>query len=312
MSKNKIITADEIEEVLQTKLSDVLRQRCEKALLIYEEISDIDRDNYIREVVDTLLKVYDDADTRPAGEHRIAEWEKGWGENLDAIKKGKNVNDLIPKYYGKRKLVRWRQRIIRPLIPDFDYKILSIIVDWVVETFFHDTTTIFEFGCGPAYHLLRARQYNPNAQLVGLDWTKASQEIIQQVKESGIEPKIEGKNFNFFNPDYSINVPTKSGFLTVAALEQIGDTFNPFLDFIMNKKPSICVHLEPVDELLDQNNLIDRLSTQYFRKRNYLNGFLPRLRQLQEEGKIKIVTEQRTYSGSFFIEGHSLIVWYPL
>ncbi|MES2139036.1 MAG: class I SAM-dependent methyltransferase [Bacteroidota bacterium] len=312
MSKSKIITADEIEEVLQTKLSDVLRQRCEKASLIYEEISDIDRDNYIREVVDTLLKVYADADTRPAGEHRIAEWEKGWGENLDAIKKGKNVIDLIPKYYGKRKLVRWRQRIIRPLISDFDYKILSIIVDWVVESFFQNATTIFEFGCGPAYHLLRARQYNPDAQLVGLDWTKASQEIIQQVKESGIETKIEGKNFNFFTPDYSINVPRKSGFLTVAALEQIGDNFNPFLDFIMNKKPSICVHLEPIDELLDQNNLIDRLSTQYFRKRNYLNGFLPRLRQLQEEGKIKIVTEQRTYSGSFFIEGHSLIVWYPL
>lgn len=307
-----MISANEIEEVLQTKLSQVLRKRCEDASLYYEEISEEDRDNYIREVVDVLMSADADANTRPAGEHRINEWEKGWGENLSAIKKGENVKDLIPLYYGKRKLIRWQQRIIKPLIPDFDYKILSIIVDWVIESFLNDKKAIFEFGCGPAYHLIRARKYNPIAQLVGLDWTKASQDIIQQIKDSGIETNIEGKNFDFFKPNYSIEVQPSSGFLTVAALEQVGENFIQFLDFIMTKKPSICVHLEPIDELLDQNNLIDRLSILYFRKRNYLKGFLPRLRELQDEGKIKILIEQRTYSGSFFIEGHSLIVWYPL
>jgi hypothetical protein len=90
------------------------------------------------------------------------------------------------------------------------------------------------------------------------------------------------------------------------------EIYKQFVDFVLEKKPSICVHLEPIDELLDQNNLIDRLSTLYFRKRNYLSGYLPYLRQLENEGKIKIVNEQRTFSGSFFIEGHSLIVWYPL
>jgi len=312
MSVNKIITADELGEVLHTAISDTIRERCEKASLVYEEINDSERDNYIREVVEVLLKVYADADTKPAGEYRLTEWEKGWGENLEAIKKGKNVDDLIPRYYGKRSLVRWRQRMIRPLTPDFDYKILSIIVDWAFETFFSKASAIFEFGCGPAYHLLRARKYNPGARLVGLDWTTASQEIIKQVKEAEIETNIEGKNFNFFKPDYTIEVPPNSGFITVAALEQIGENFNPFLDFIISKKPSICVHFEPIDELLNQDDLLDKLSILYFRKRNYLNGFLPRLRQLQEEGKIKIVAEQRTYSGSFFIEGHSLIAWYPL
>jgi hypothetical protein len=107
-------------------------------------------------------------------------------------------------------------------------------------------------------------------------------------------------------------VPANSGFITVAALEQIGDKFDPFLEFIFAKKPSLCVHFEPIDEVLDQDNLLDRLSTLYFRKRNYLQGFLPRLRELEREGKLKILTEQRTYSGSFFIEGHSLIVWYPI
>jgi hypothetical protein len=228
------------------------------------------------------------------------------------MKIGQSHKDLIPKYYGKRKLARWRQQIIRPLTDDFDYKMLSIIVDWVVDRFFKESKVIFEFGCGPAEHLIRMRKYNETAKLVGLDWTKASQEIIQQILFSGIEKNIEGKNFNFFSPDYSIVVPKNSAFITVAALEQIGSKFNHFLDFVIAKKPSICVHLEPIGEMLDQECLLDRLSTLYFKKRNYLDGFLPMLKSLEAEGKIKIVAEQRTYSGSYFIDGHSLVAWYPI
>ena len=74
----------------------------------------------------------------------------------------------------------------------------------------------------------------------------------------------------------------------------------------MDKSPDICVHLEPIDELLDETKLIDKLSIDYFRKRNYLNGFLPYLEELEKENKIEIITKQRIYSGSYFIEGHSL------
>jgi hypothetical protein len=312
MNKSSVITADEMEEVLQTSLSPALRKECDGASLRYEEISDKERDDYIREVVDVLFKNILDKDTKPAGQHRLQEWEQGWNENLEALKKGKDVKDIVPRYHGKHKLVHWRQRMIRPITPDFDYKILCFIVDWSIETFLRDVDVLFEFGCGPAYHLLRARKYNPQAKMIGLDWTKTSQEIIKQISNLGIDKNIEGRNFNFFEPDYSIEVPPKSGFLTVAALEQVGDRFDQFLEFVMNKKPSICVHFEPIDELLDQTHLIDRLSTLYFRKRDYLSGFLPKLHRLQDEGKIKILREQRTYTGSFFIEGHSLVVWSPL
>lgn len=312
MSTKKTITSSEIEEVLDTKLSDYLKQRCFEASLEYEDISESDRDNYIRDVVNRLCKVDVDRDTKPAGEHRLTEWERGWGENLESIKKGKSVNDLVPRYHGKHTLIHWRQKMIRPLTPYLDYKLHCIIVDWAIEKFLGSVNTLFEFGCGPGYHLLRARKINPNAHMVGLDWTRASQQIIEQIKEAGIEQNIEGKNFNFFSPDYSIEVPANSGFLTVAALEQIGDNHEEFLKFVMAKKPSVVVHLEPIDEMLDQNNLIDRLSTLYFRKRNYLKGYLPTLERLQDDGKIRIICSQRTYSGSYFIEGHSLIVWSPL
>ena len=251
-------------------------------------------------------------DDLPAtGEHRLSEWEVGWTENIETFKRTRNLESLIPRYHGKHRLLHWKQRIIRPLVPCFDYRIHCLIVDWAVEAFLSQVNALYEFGSGPAYHLLRARQYNPKAHLVGLDWAKVSQCIISEIVASRIETNIEGRNFNFYSPDHSLEFAPNSGVLTVAALEQVGDGFGPFLEFLLQRKPAVCVHLEPIDELMDHAHLIDRLSVLYCRKRNYLHGFLTKLRQLEDAGRLRIHRAQRTYSGSFFIEGHSLVVWSP-
>ena len=308
MNQPLVISVPEIEEVLQTSLSPALQEQCLKADLRYEEISDQERDSYILEVVEALNHNYLSA----VGVHRLPEWEAGWAENLEAFKRTRNPESLVPGYHGKHRLLHWKQCIIRPLVPHFDYLIHCILVDWAVETYLSHVDAFYEFGCGPAYHLLRARRYNPKARLVGLDWAKASQSTISAIVALGIETNLEGRNFNLYDPDYSLNFAPNSGILTVAALEQVGERFEPFLQFLLQKKPAICVHLEPIDELMNQKHLIDRLSVLYCRKRNYLNGFLTRLRQLQDQGKVNIYREQRTYTGSFFIEGHSLVVWSPL
>jgi hypothetical protein len=70
--------------------------------------------------------------------------------------------------------------------------------------------------------------------------------------------------------------------------------------------------MEPIAELLDESKLIDNLSVRYFRKRNYLHDYLKHLEWLESIGKIKIIDKRRIWSGSYFIEGHSLVVWKPL
>lgn len=260
---------------------------------LYEELTTEERDGYILEVVELLLH----GDLPTAGEHRLLEWEAGWAEALDD-------RQSIPRYHGKHKLLHWEQRIVRPLIPYLDYYMHCMVVDWAVATYLGHMDTIYDFGCGTADHLLRARRYT-GARLVGLDWAKASQDIISEIGG------IEGRNFNFYEPDYSLDFPPNSGVLTIAALEQVGERFEPFLQFLLEKRPAICVHVEPIDELMDQGNLIDMLSVWYCHKRNYLRGFLTRLRQLQDQDKVDILLERRTHIGSYFIEGHSLVVWAP-
>ena len=301
------IIASDLEQVLQDNLDDELREQCTKASLTYDNITEEERDAYVLQVVNTLV-----GDVVSAGEHRLAQWESGWSQNLADFRSTRDIAKLIPRYHGKHTLLHWRQQIIRPITSMFDYKIHCLIVDYAIKKYLSTVEQFFEFGCGPAYHLLRARRLNKDAHLVGLDWAGASQKIINEIKRVGIDMNISASKFDFYNPDASLQFAANSGILTVAALEQVGDRFEAFLQFLLKKRPRICVHIEPITELLDQNNLIDKLSILYFKKRNYLNGYLTRLRQLQSEGTIKIIREQRTYTGSFFIEGHSLVVWSPI
>ena len=302
------ITSDDFSQVLQDNLSEQLRLKIDQAGLAYELLTAEERDQCILTIIRTLQS----PSIVKTGSHRLADWEKGWTENLDAIKSAGCLDSLIPRYFGKHEYARWKQKFVRAKTEGFDYKMLTILVEWMLDRYMKNVDNIYEFGCGPGYHLAFARSCNPLARLVGLDWAASSQAIISNVINKGFLSNLEGRNFDFFNPDYTLDIPPNTGIYTVAALEQIGPDSEAFIQFLLKKRPAICAHIEPIDELLDENNLVDSLSIFYFRKRNYLHRFLPRLQELEKEGRIVIHNQQRTYTGSLFIEGHSLIAWSPV
>lgn len=301
------ITVRDMELALADQLSPFIKAGIESANLQYEKLSPQERDAYILNVIEEIMN----PDIPVSGEHRLPDWEKGWRENLSLLKQTGSIESLIPRYHRKHQILHWQQDLIKSVSGDFDLAIHRILVDYVFEKYLATQHNVFEYGCGPAYHLLRLRSINSNAHLVGLDWTNASVRIIEQIKAFGIVNNIEGRIFNFFEPNPAIVIPPHSGIYTIAALEQVGRRYEPFIQYLLKHKPGICVHLEPIEELLNPHHLIDRLSQLYFRKRNYLSGFLTRLRELRDMGLITIHREQRTYTGSYFIEGHSLVVWSP-
>lgn len=297
------IRVEEIENILGFELKKELKYRIKNFNLSYKKLSEKERDDYLLNVINVLFN-----DIIISGEHRINQWNKGWDENLQKFKQSKDINDLIPKYYGKYDIVRWNGDVIKTLTKNFDYKIHICLVDAILQEYTKGCKNIYEFGCGPAYHLIRLNNYDKSLNLYGGDWAKTSQLLISEINSS-LDIKIDSFNFDFFKPDYNIDIKENGAVYTVAALEQIGENFKSFIDYLLNKKPNICINIEPIDELLDSNNLIDNLSIKYFRKRNYLKGFLPYLKKLEKENKIEIIKQQRINSGSYFIEGHSLVVW---
>jgi hypothetical protein len=300
------ITIQDIEQVVGFKISDQCKNMIDKFDLTYQELNEQERDQSILNIINVLYK----ENLVKVGEHRLESWEKGWSENFELLKQGTDVINLIPKYFGKYNIFRWKEKLIKGNSKYLDYYQLIILVDAILHEYVGDKyDNLLEFGCGPAYHLLRFGNFNPNINLIGLDWTVASQNIIEEINKLNINTKITGNNFNYFNPDYNTNIPENSAIFTCNSLEQIGENYKPFIDFLLSKKPDLCINFEPMSELLDEENLLDKLSILYSEKRNYLKGYLSYLEQLEKEGKIEIILKKRLYGGTLHLEGYPVVIW---
>ena len=304
----KKITVKDIEDIVGFKVSDHCKSLIENFDLEYDTLTTTEKDNVVLDIINNL-----NIELETAGKHKLEKWEKGWFENLELLKQNPDVTNLIPKYFGKHSIARWKGDFIKCKTQYFDYKLHIIMVDAVLNQYVGENyTNLFEFGCGPAYHLLRFNKFNPNINLVGLDWATSSQDIINEIQNLNICNNIKGYNFDYFNPNYDIEIPPNTAVFTCASLEQVGENYKDFIDFLLAKKPDLCINFEPMSEVLDESSLVDKLSILYFEKRKYLKNYLTYLKQLEKEKKIEIISIQRLYGGSYFIEGYPVVIWKPI
>ena len=274
----------------------------------YRSLGPAERDYRLRQIIETLYSV----DLQRAGESRLNQWEAGWGAHIDRIDRDFDPVSITPGYFGKHAVVRWCQDLIAPLDRRFEERSFFAIQDWLFDKYLRNVENVYEFGCGTGHNLFRVRAVNPTANLWGLDWTEASQKILAKLKAVGIDDRLYGHRFDYFAPDTTFELAPGSAVYTAASLEQTGDRFQPFISYLLKNRPSVCIHIEPMAELLDESNLLDFLSIAYFRRRNYLSGLMGYLRALERDGRIIIHEARRTMTGSLFIEGCSVVVWSPV
>jgi hypothetical protein len=298
------ITIKDFEDAIGEKLTANLKSKILECDFSYEELETSERDYLISDIIKFLL---DDFVIR-AGEHRAKDWDQGWSENYAEFSTTGILESLVPKYFGKYKYVRWQSEWIKPVSQDFEYNMARVLQYWLFEKFFKNSDYIYEFGCGTGHNLLRVKEINSHAELYGLDWATSSQDSIAEINEK-LGTNISSKNFNFFDFDKSYQLQQNSGVYTFAALEQIGDKYHDFVNFLVNNQPGVCLHVEPMGEFLEEQNLCDFLSIKYFEKRNYLNGFMKHLEQLESNGKIEIIYKKKSFIGSLYINGYSIVAW---
>ena len=246
-----------------------------------------------------------------SGPHRRASWQSGWAENLRKFGASSNSLALIPGYFEKSEYVRFENAWWEIADSSAEPTYLGYIVDTVIQGLQKELSfsDIHEFGCGTGIHVARLAQGFSDMQLSGYDWAPASVELLSAFGDRSGLNNISAGQFDFFEPDDSVAVTQDSLVLTVAALEQVGDKFMPFLKFLKSKNPKIIVNIEPMEELLDLDTQLGKGSAEYFRKRNYLSGFYATLVALESEGEVEIVHSGRTGFGSLFIEGYSCVIW---
>ena len=274
----------------------------------YENLTSMERDQVILDVMKTL----ETKNLQKTGEHRQTIWELAWkaqGEKFS--NQNFSRQSLIPDFINATPMVRFQQRYIRPKSPQFEYLLFDLFRSLVFQIYCRDVPVVYEFGCGSGFNLVALSEQDPAIRMVGLDWAEQSVHLVQEIaRTQGLN--LDGKQFNFYEPDYKFSLDRKGIALTVCALEQVGEQFKPFVEYLLQQKPRLCIHIEPIYEFYDPNNLLDYLAIQYHVKRNYLRGFWPCLLELEKEGRILIHKGKRLFFGSLFHEAYNYVIWEPL
>lgn len=256
------------------------------------------------------LRASEATDLASSGPHRAADWERGWSENLrEFAHDDGSLATLMPKY-NRHQVLRLGGDYLRVAEPTFEYSVYTALRHHCFQRWFRGVDRVAEFGCGTGTSLVLLAQLFPDLELWGLDWAESSQQILRQLGERTGRP-LHGRRFDMFAPDASFVLPPGTGVLTSAAMEQLGPSHAPFVDYLLAQQPAICVHIEPILELYGTDTLFDEVARRYHQRRNYLTGFLPRLHELAARGDVELLAARRTGFGSFHHEGYSVVVWRP-
>ncbi len=220
-------------------------------------------------------------------------------------------NSLRPQYFRGEPTCRFHGRYIRPIEPSFEYEVSLTLRRLIFEKFLGGFETVVEIGCGTGINILLLAAHFPKMRLVGCDWAAPSRDIVNAIaNQSGRD--IEGHLFNMLTAQGwdGATIDGKTAVLTVHAMEQLAGNWRPFADFVLSRKPALCLHIEPILELYDGSPFDDR-ARRYHLKRGYLSGYLPFLQDLAQDGKIELVNVQRVPFGGVYHEAYSIVAWRP-
>jgi hypothetical protein len=274
----------------------------------YRTLMPVERDRVILQI----LKRIESGGLSRVGEHRKDVWEKGWDENLDTFtSKGFALEALVPRFIRPEPIIRLNQDYVRTFNPKFEFFFHDVVRRWLFHQYMADTDAVYEFGSGSAYNLVAISEIAPEIRLIGLDWSESAVTLADLIGKNH-HINLTGRRFDLFHPDETLTIGPNDAALTICSLEQVGPRHEEFLQFLLRKRPRICVHMEPLLDLYDPSNLVDYLAICFHTYRGYLEAFLPRLRELETEKKIQILKVQRMYFGSLYHEGYSFIVWRPV
>ena len=310
MVLDKRLTADDIASFSDISPHEVKTEFGEESPLkfYYRVLSDDEQSRVTSKIHDEL----EQTTLAVSGENDSSRWESGWTEILRLIQISNFEPELLKPQYFKYDILRLNRKFIQVSDIDFEYNLFTLLRKIIFKKYLSQYSKIIEFGCGTGGNLYILRNLFPEAFLMGCDWTKSSQKILEIISRN-VSKQIEGERFNMLTLEGKENIPLdmNTAVITIHSMEQLANSFQPILNYFLSQKPGIVFHLEPILELYDPEDPFDDLAIQYHKRKNYLNGYLPALEELEQKKLIKIIQKNRFCFGNMFEEQYSLIVWKP-
>jgi len=204
-------------------------------------LSELGRAETERIVIDILKRINSPELTVAGDRNSNSRWERGWEENLADYDPSRGFEALRPKYVRSGQPVRLFQRFVMPLNPDFEYDWYEIFLEYLARRYMGESDTVYEFGCGSGFNVaFLSRLFQNRKKVWGLDWANSSVKIVDKMARAGYN--VEGRLFNFFEPDDSFRLEEGAVVLTVGALEQTGTRYVSFLKYLLEQPISLRQH----------------------------------------------------------------------
>ena len=237
------------------------------------------------------------------------DWQDDWFSVLQNLQTNDdNVKSIIrPKWFRKSAFVNIQNCLSLTETPYVDWEYQLITRQMLFYTHLKDIENICEFGSGSGTNFYLINKILQNKNFILSDISVTSLKIIQELKR-----KLNRNNLTYSNidieQDIDLQLPDNTAVITTSVLEQIGDNYKNFINFILKEKPQIVINVEPIVELLDSKSRFDNVMNLYCEKRKYLTGYLTELEKLEKQKKIKIIMKKRTMVSGTFIE-NSVLIW---
>ena len=262
----------------------------------------------------SIAKDIHEAKFRIVGDNNSTVWQKGWGEVFEKIKdlKDFNINSLKPQYVDKHNLIRIDGEYAIAKSKDLMFNYDITLRKAIFYKYLSGVKKIVEFGAGTGttQMILTDLFKDKNVELTATDWSKPALKIINLISEK-LNYNISTKILNMLDLEgwNEVSIDKNTAIITIHAMEQLGGNFNKLLDNIVKAKPKFCLHLEPMNEVYDTNDLSDYLAHKYHKKRNYLDGFYTKLKDLESKNVIKINEFKRLKFGDRYHETYNILQW---
>jgi len=237
------------------------------------------------------------------------DWQDDWFSVLQNLRTNDdNVKSIIrPKWFRESAFVNIQNCLSLTETPYVDWEYQLITRQMLFYTHLKDIENICEFGSGSGTNFYLINEILQNKNFILSDISVTSLKIIEELKR-----KLNRNNLIYSNidieQDIDLQLPDNTAVITTSVLEQIGDNYKNFINFILKEKPQIVINVEPIVELLDSKNGFDNVMNLYCEKRKYLAGYLTELEKLEKQKKIKIIMKKRTMVSGTFIE-NSVLIW---
>ena len=237
------------------------------------------------------------------------DWQDDWFSVLQNLRtNNENVKSIIrPKWFRESAFVNIHNCLSLTETPYVDWEYQLITRQMLFYTHLKDIENICEFGSGSGANFYLINEILQDKSFILSDISVTSLKIIEELKR-----KLNRNNLTYSNidieQDINLELPDNTAVITTSVLEQIGDNYKNFINFILKEKPQIVINVEPIVELLDSKNGFDNVMNLYCEKRKYLAGYLTELEKLEKQKKIKIIMKKRTMVSGTFIE-NSVLIW---